>query len=185
MNQLRNTTWGIAGRRLAIVVAAAVLATAGCAATDSGGGGEQQAGSVAEPTADAGQRAPEGEPGESEEREPAGSGGGAFCVKLEQSSDAFSMEFLDGDPAEIGELKNSMRELAAVAPGEIKAPMDTAADFYEKVADAYVTKDEDAIAEIQGEAEAMVLAAEEVGDWVATNCPDLDVDLATGAGSGE
>lgn len=168
-----------------IVLAAAVLATAGCAATDSGVGGEQQAGSVAEPTADAGERAPEGEPGESEERAPADSGGGTFCVKLEESGDAFSMESLDGDPGEIDELVNSMRELAAVAPGEIKAPMDTAVDFYEKVADVYVTKDEDAIAEIQGEAEAMVLAAEEVGDWVATNCPDLDVDLATGGGSGE
>lgn len=185
MNQLHNTTWGIAGRRLVIVLAAAVLATAGCAATDSGVGGEQQAGSVAEPTADAGERAPEGEPGESEERAPADSGGGTFCVKLEESGDAFSMESLDGDPGEIDELVNSMRELAAVAPGEIKAPMDTAVDFYEKVADVYVTKDEDAIAEIQGEAEAMVLAAEEVGDWVATNCPDLDVDLATGGGSGE
>ncbi|MFC4630042.1 hypothetical protein ACFO6V_17460 [Promicromonospora alba] len=185
MNQLHNTTWGIAGRRLVIVLAAAVLATAGCAATDSGVGGEQQAGSVAEPTADAGERPPEGEPGESEERAPADSGGGTFCVKLEESGDAFSMESLDGDPGEIDELVNSMRELAAVAPGEIKAPMDTAVDFYEKVADVYVTKDEDAIAEIQGEAEAMVLAAEEVGDWVATNCPDLDVDLATGGGSGE
>ncbi|MFD6139445.1 hypothetical protein [Promicromonospora sp. NPDC060271] len=184
MNQLRNTTWGIAGRRLVIVLAAAVLATAGCAATGSDGGGERQAGPVAEQTADAGERAPEGEPGESEEREPAAPGG-VFCVKLEESGDAFSMESLDGDPAEIDELVNTMRDLAAVAPGEIKTPMGTAVDFYEKVADAYVTKDEDAIVEIQGEAETMVQAAEEVGDWVATNCPDLDIDLAAGAGSGE
>lgn len=185
MNQSRNTTWGIAGQRVAIVVVAAALATAGCAATDSGSRGEQDAGSVAGQTADAGGREPEGTPEESEERTPEESGGDTFCVKLEQSSDAFSMEFLDGDPAKIRELTNTMRELAGVAPGEIKAPMDTAADFYEKVADVYVTQDEDAIAEIQGEAEVMVQAAEEVGDWVATNCPGLDVDLGSGGGSGE